>query len=268
MEDIEKREKSDWQSFIDEDISKLTVSCLHTHLFCHAIHACKDIKEELTSQNGKLFASFVKKHLTQLDANVHLQNSNNKDEEAYFYLKQLWTSTHNDKTITESMNARCTIVCGSMRTQFLSEKGRKDWNDESNFDSPFCFVITFFGMGLVEPCLKQGNYPFLLLRHLFLSTFCASVSPLGHTTFSPCVAIFILSIICIIFTVTTPDVIIFKIHHSNCRSDQFCNSSITIGFAWPRNAIAGTKSSNTFLWKQSTGHYDLEHVFINYLANN
>ena len=63
----------------DEDISKLIVPYLHTHLFCHAIHVHKDIKEELMSQNGKPCASFVKKHPTQLDANVHLQNSNNKD---------------------------------------------------------------------------------------------------------------------------------------------------------------------------------------------
>ena len=80
------------------------------------------------SQNGKLCASFVRNHLTQIDTNVHLQNSNNKDKEAY--LKHLWTSAYNNKTITESMNARRTIVYGSIRTRFLSKKGYGKKNDE------------------------------------------------------------------------------------------------------------------------------------------
>ena len=110
----------DDQNQIAQDIGSYLVPHLNNHLFYHVIHVYKDMEEELMAQSGKLCKSFVKKCLTQLDSNVNFQNSNEKDRETY--LKHLWTTAYNNKTITETMNMRRTGIYGSIRTRFLRKK--------------------------------------------------------------------------------------------------------------------------------------------------
>ena len=105
------------QNQISQDIGNYLVPHLNHHLFYHVIHVYKDMEQELMAKSGKLCKSFVKKCLTQLDSNVTFQNSNERERETY--LKHLWTTAHNNKTITETMNGKRTGIYGSMRNRFL-----------------------------------------------------------------------------------------------------------------------------------------------------